>query len=100
MRTADTFAELFQLESVGDDTFEAISATYPWGQVYGGQVAAQGLLAAGLTVDPAFAPHSLHAYFMRPGNENYPIIYRIERDRDGRSFSTRRSGSRPRACSP
>ena len=90
MRTADTFAELFELEPVGDDTFSAISATYPWGQVYGGQVAAQGLLAAGLTVDAAFAPHSLHAYFVRIGTWDEPIIYEVDRIRDGRSFATRR----------
>ena len=75
---------------MGDDTFSAISATYPWGQVYGGQVAAQGLLAAGLTVDAAFAPHSLHAYFVRIGTWDEPIVYEVDRIRDGRSFATRR----------
>ena len=90
MRTADTFAELCELEPMGDDTFSAISATYPWGQVYGGQVAAQGLLAAGLTVDAAFAPHSLHAYFVRIGTWDEPIVYEVDRIRDGRSFATRR----------
>ncbi|MEM9465880.1 MAG: acyl-CoA thioesterase domain-containing protein [Actinomycetota bacterium] len=90
MRTAGTFEELFELEATTDDTFEAISATYPWGQVYGGQVAAQGLLAAGLTVDPSFAPHSLHAYFVRIGTWEEPIVYEVDRIRDGRSFATRR----------
>ena len=56
-----TFDELFSLEPAGDDTFRAISAEYPWGQVYGGQVAAQGLLAAGLTTEFVYEPHSLHA---------------------------------------
>lgn len=90
MRTAATFDALFNLEPTGDDTFHAISAVYPWGQVYGGQVAAQGLLAAGLTVDPAFVPHSLHAYFVRIGTWDEPIVYEVDRIRDGRSFSTRR----------
>ena len=90
MRTVETFAELFEFESKGNDSFEALSATYPWGQVYGGQVAAQGLLAAGLTVDPLFVPHSLHAYFVRIGTWEEPIVYDVDRIRDGRSFATRR----------
>jgi acyl-CoA thioesterase-2 len=90
MRTAGSFEELFDLEPGGDDTFNAISAVYPWGQVYGGQVAAQGLLAAGLTVDAAFAPHSMHAYFVRVGSWDEPIVYEVDRIRDGRSFATRR----------
>ena len=57
-----TFDELFSLEPAGDDTFRAISAEYPWGQVYGGQVAAQGLLAAGLTTEFVYEPHSLHVF--------------------------------------
>ena len=58
MATPVTFDELFTLESAGDDTFRAISAEYPWGQVYGGRVAAQGL-AAGLTTGLVYEPHSL-----------------------------------------
>lgn len=85
-----TFDELFTLERTGDDRFRAISATYPWGQVYGGQVAAQGLLAAGLTTDDAYAPHSLHAYFVRTGSFDEPIEYEVDRIRDGKSFVTRR----------
>ncbi len=85
-----SFADLFALEPAGDDVFTAISATYPWGQVYGGQVAAQGLLAAGLTVDQAYAPHSLHAYFVRTGSFDEAIVYEVDRIRDGRSFATRR----------
>ncbi|MEM8708659.1 MAG: acyl-CoA thioesterase domain-containing protein [Actinomycetota bacterium] len=85
-----SFDDLFTLETIDDATFRAISATYPWGQVYGGQVAAQGLLAAGVTVDPSFAPHSLHAYFVRTGTFDEPIVYEVDRIRDGRSFATRR----------
>ncbi len=95
MATAETFDELFDLKRDGDQ-FTALSARYPWGQVYGGQVAAQGLLAAGLTVDPAFVPHSLHAYFVRTGVEDEPIVYEVERVRDGRSFVTRRVLARQR----
>ena len=74
-----TFDELFTLESAGDDTFRAISAEYPWGQVYGGQVAAQGLLAAGLTTELVYEPHSLHAYFVRIGNHDEPIEFEVDR---------------------
>lgn len=58
-------------------------------RVFGGQVAAQALIAAGRTVEDR-AVHSIHAYFLRPGDPNLPIIYQVERTRDGRSFSTRR----------
>ena len=85
-----TFDELFTLEPAGDDTFRAISAEYPWGQVYGGQVAAQGLLAAGLTTEFVYEPHSLHAYFVRIGNHGEPIEFEVDRVRDGSSFVTRR----------
>jgi acyl-CoA thioesterase II len=58
-------------------------------RVFGGQVAAQALVAAGRTVEER-SVHSLHAYFLRPGDPRIPIIYQVERTRDGRSFSTRR----------
>jgi acyl-CoA thioesterase-2 len=58
--------------------------------LYGGQVAAQALLAAGGTVDPDRLPHSLHGYFLRNGDAAQPTIFRVDRDRDGRSFSARR----------
>ncbi len=60
------------------------------GRVFGGQVIAQALAAAQDTVSGERAAHSLHAYFMRPGSEDYEITYRVERDFDGGSFSTRR----------
>jgi len=85
---ASTFGELFDFERRGDQ-FTARSAQYPWGQVYGGQVAAQGLLAAGLTATEDVVPHSLHASFVRTGMEDEPIVYDVERVRDGRSFVTR-----------
>ena len=58
--------------------------------LYGGQVAAQALLAAGGTVSPDRLPHSLHGYFLRSGDAAHPTIFHVDRDRDGRSFSARR----------
>jgi acyl-CoA thioesterase-2 len=60
-------------------------------RVFGGQVAGQALVAAGRTVDPSRPVHSLHGYFVRPGDPTVPITYRVENVRDGRSFSVRRS---------
>jgi acyl-CoA thioesterase-2 len=57
--------------------------------LYGGQVAAQALRAAGLTVAPERMPHSLHGYFLRRGRVDRPVIYHVDRDRDGGSFSAR-----------
>ncbi len=86
-----TFAELMTLEPHGPDVFVGDGPEYPWGsRVYGGQVVAQGLLAAGLTVDAPFPVHSLHAYFIRGGTAEEPIRYEVDRIRNGRSFSTRR----------
>ncbi len=59
-------------------------------RVYGGQVAAQALVAAARTVEDEFAVHSLHSYFLLPGDYQVPIIYDVEQIRDGRSFATRR----------
>ena len=84
------FAELFHLEPHGPDTYVAIGALYPWGgRLFGGQIVAQALKAAALTVDRDRTVHSLHSYFIRPGSPNEPVRYEVERLRDGRSFSTR-----------
>ncbi len=84
------FADLITLEPHGPDTFVGISAEYPWGgRLFGGQVLAQGLRAAAGTVDTTRTPHSLHAYFIRPGTPDEPVRYEVERLRDGRSFATR-----------
>lgn len=82
--------ELLHLEPHGADVYVGLSPTYPWGRVYGGQVVAQALKAAVLTVDPTFSPHSLHAYFIRGGTSDEPIRYEVDRIRNGRSFVTRR----------
>ena len=58
--------------------------------VFGGQVLAQAITAAFRTVDADFAIHSLHSYFLRAGNWTVPILFEVERSRDGRSFATRR----------
>ncbi|MBF2755536.1 MAG: acyl-CoA thioesterase II [Gammaproteobacteria bacterium AqS3] len=82
--------QLFQLETLDRDIFRGLSQ---WSvrSVFGGQVIGQALLAASLTIeDDARPAHSLHAYFLRPGDPNAPIVYYIERIRNGRSFSTRR----------
>lgn len=77
------------LSDEGGDRFIATSLPQVR-RVYGGQVIAQGLLAAAGTVDPARLPHSLHAYFLRGGDPMEPFILRVDRIRDGRSFSNRR----------
>ncbi len=77
--------------------FEGDSQRQPHGRVFGGQVLAQALMAAGRTVEQALAGgptrpvHSLHAYFVRPGDDTQPIRFSVELMRDGRSFSTRRT---------
>lgn len=85
---------LLQLEEVETDLFRGQSTDEGWIRVYGGQVVAQALMAASLTVEAANGQqrlcHSLHSYFIRPGDPKLPIVYKVERDRDGASFSTRR----------
>jgi acyl-CoA thioesterase II len=82
---------LLDIEPIDTDLFRGPRQPGGVGRVFGGQVIAQALQAAQRSVDePDKAAHSLHAYFMRPGDENHPIIYRVARDFDGRSFATRR----------
>ena len=73
----------------GADVFLARGPRYPWGGLYGGQIVAQGLRAASATVEARFHVHSLHAYFIRPGNADEAIRFGVTRSRDGRSFCTR-----------
>jgi acyl-CoA thioesterase-2 len=73
------------------DTFTGTSYKPPWGRIFGGQVLAQSLMAATKTVDPERVAHSLHAYFLRPGDPEAPLTFAVERLRDGRSFSARRT---------
>jgi len=84
------FLSIMALEPHGPDTFVATGPSYPWGGLYGGQIIAQALRAASLTVDPGYRVHSLHAYFIRLGDANEPIRLEVDRIRNGRSFLTRR----------
>ncbi|MFG2113270.1 acyl-CoA thioesterase [Streptomyces sp. NPDC048718] len=86
----DDLLDLLDLERIERDIFrgESRSALVP--RVFGGQVAAQALVAAGRTVPADRLAHSLHAYFLRPGDAGAPIVYNVDRIRDGRSFTTRR----------
>ncbi|MEU1226922.1 acyl-CoA thioesterase II [Streptomyces sp. NPDC005828] len=86
----DDLLDLLDLERIERDIFrgESRSALVP--RVFGGQVAAQALVAAGRTVPEDRLAHSLHAYFLRPGDAGAPIVYTVDRIRDGRSFTTRR----------
>jgi acyl-CoA thioesterase II len=90
-KALDSVVELLDLEQIELDIFRGRSPAGEWRQrVFGGQVAGQALVAAGRTV-PADRPvHSLHAYFIRPGDPAVPLVYLVERVRDGRSFTTRR----------
>jgi acyl-CoA thioesterase-2 len=87
-----SIAELFDIELLDRDLYRGINEVPENGRptIYGGQVAAQALKAAGLTVAADRFPHSLHGYFLRPGIREQPVIYKVERDRDGKSFSARR----------
>lgn len=81
---------LLDLEQVEEDLFRGASPETNLQRVFGGQVAGQALVAAGRTVAPERFVHSLHAYFLRPGDPTRPIVYEVDRTRDGRSFTTRR----------
>jgi acyl-CoA thioesterase II len=83
------FGTLMKLEPHGPDTFVGTGPQYPWGGLYGGQIVAQALRAAANTVDEGFLPHSLHAYFIRAGDQDKPVRFEVDRVRDGRSFATR-----------
>ena len=87
---ADDLVDLLDLERIDDDLFRGRQSPTSLPRVFGGQVAAQALVAAARTVDPAYAVHSLHSYFLQPGDTAAPIVYDVENLRDGRSFATRR----------
>jgi acyl-CoA thioesterase-2 len=87
----DQLLETLDLEQLTEDSFRGQSPQVGPQRVYGGQVAGQALVAAGRTVDPSRFVHSLHGYFVRPGDPSVPIVYEVENVRDGRSFSVRRS---------
>jgi acyl-CoA thioesterase-2 len=86
----DGLVRLLDLEQIEQDIFRGMSTKSRWQRVFGGQVAGQALVAAGRTVPTERRVHSLHSYFVRPGDPTIPIVYEVDRVRDGRSFSTRR----------
>jgi acyl-CoA thioesterase-2 len=81
---------ILDLEPLEENLFRGRSPQHGWQRVYGGQVLGQALVAAVRTVSPERVAHSLHAYFLLPGDPARPIIYNVERVRDGGSFATRR----------
>ncbi|HYO38867.1 MAG TPA: acyl-CoA thioesterase II [Nocardioidaceae bacterium] len=89
-RSADELVALLDLETIELNLFRGTQPDTILQRVFGGQVAAQSLVAAARTAEPPLSVHSLHSYFLRPGDVSVPIVYDVERIRDGRSFSTRR----------
>lgn len=88
----DSLVSDLRLQATDDpNRFVGSNVLQPFGRVFGGQVLGQSLMAAGRTVEADRAPHSLHAYFLRPGDPEVPIEFSVERLRDGRSFSARRT---------
>ena len=85
----DQLLSILDLEKLEENLFRGLSPQVGWQRVFGGQVIGQALVAACRTVEDRTA-HSLHAYFLRAGDPSVPIIYEVDRIRDGGSFSTRR----------
>jgi len=88
--TVDELLALLDLETLDPNLFRGRQPTTTMQRVFGGQVAAQALVAAARTAPEQRSVHSLHSYFLRPGDTAVPIIYDVDRVRDGRSFATRR----------
>jgi len=88
--SAEELLDLLDLETIDVNLFRGTQPDTILQRVFGGQVAAQALVAAARTVTEPLAVHSLHSYFLRPGDTAVPIVYDAERIRDGRSFCTRR----------
>jgi acyl-CoA thioesterase II len=86
----DQLLDLLDLEQIEQNIFRGRSPDERVQRVFGGQVAGQALVAAGRTVPEDRPVHSLHAYFIRPGDPTVPLVYTVDRVRDGRSFTTRR----------
>jgi acyl-CoA thioesterase II len=90
LRAEELLPGILDLERLEVDLFRGRSPREDLQRVFGGQVAGQALVAAGRTVPADRSVHSLHAYFLRPGDPAAPIVYAVDRIRDGRSFTTRR----------
>ena len=92
--------DLLELERIEEDLFRGQSQDLGWGAIFGGQVLGQALSAATQTVDPERAVHSLHGYFLRQGDASLPVVYEVDRIRNGRSFTTRRVMARRASHDP
>ena len=90
MKNAKELIDLIELETIEENIFRGQSHKTSWQRVFGGQVLAQSLYAAIQTVTDDRIPHSMHGYFILPGDINMPIVYKVDRLRDGGSFTTRR----------
>ena len=89
MQPLQKVIEILDLEEIEQNHYRATSPNEGWQRVYGGQVIGQALVAASKTVDESRHAHSLHGYFLRAGDTSIPILYKVDRIRDGRSFTTR-----------
>ncbi len=90
MNSLDGLVDLLGLEQIDENLYRGRSEDPGWGQLYGGHVLGQALAAAQKTVDPARRVHSLHSYFLLTGDVTRPVIYEVDRIRDGGTFTTRR----------
>ena len=90
MEYVPSILDLLDLEYIEENLYRACGVSGEPRRLYGGQVAAQALYAAGRTVPAERLPHSLHGYFLRQGSSVRPTVFQVERDRDGHSFSARR----------
>ncbi len=90
MSALDDLVDLLDLEPIEVNLFRGVSPDENRQRVFGGQVAGQALVAATRTVETGRHVHSLHAYFLRPGDPTAPILYEVDRIRDGKAFTTRR----------
>lgn len=90
--------QLLNLEQIDENSFRGQSQDLGFGSVYGGQVLGQALSAAYKTVPVERRAHSLHAYFLRPGDVREPIVYQVDPIRDGKSFTTRRVVAIQKGC--
>ncbi|WP_246115546.1 acyl-CoA thioesterase [Trebonia kvetii] len=90
MTDLPSILDLLDLKQLDDNRYQSQALFEADWDMFGGQVAAQALYAAGLTVADGRPPHSLHAYFVRRGDTSRPTVFQVERDRDGFSFSARR----------
>src|SRR3954447_8126474 len=94
-KALDDLLDILDLEPIEVNIFRGRSPDEHRQRVFGGQVAGQALVAAGRTVGQDRTVHSLHAYFLRPGDPLVPILYEVDRIRDGKSFTTRREVALP-----